>query len=91
MTDMEKLVKLLDEFNRDLRPYAGETKYTIWDNHMDLAKYLTDNDVKQVGHGKWEYWAGGLPRCPICGYEYTDYVECKNYCGNCGTKLEDVE
>lgn len=88
---MEKLVKLLDEFNRDLSPYAGEAKYTILDDSVELAKYLTDHDVKQVVHGRWEYWAGSLPRCPVCGYEYTDYVECKNYCGNCGAKLEDQE
>lgn len=45
-------------------------------------------DAVEVIHGQWEYWAGGLPRCPVCGYEYTDYVECKNYCGNCGAKMD---
>lgn len=38
---------------------------------------------------KWEYWAGGLARCPACGHEYTDYLECHNYCGNCGAEMED--
>ena len=45
-------------------------------------------DAVEVVHGRWEYWAGGLPRCPVCGYEYTDYLECKNYCGNCGAKMD---
>ena len=36
----------------------------------------------------WKYWAGELPKCPKCGYEYTDYLECSNYCGNCGAKMK---
>ena len=35
-------------------------------------------------HSQWEYWAGGLLKCPICGHEYIDRLECSNYCPNCG-------
>ena len=52
------------------------------------AKYIESLGFKGVVHGQWEYWAGGLTRCPVCGYEYTDYLECKNYCGNCGAKMD---
>jgi hypothetical protein len=43
-----------------------------------------------VKRGRWEEWCG-LPRCPVCGYEYTDYLECKNYCGNCGADMRGEE
>lgn len=39
--------------------------------------------------GVWEYWAGHLARCPVCGYEYTDLLERNNYCGNCGSRLKE--
>jgi hypothetical protein len=45
-------------------------------------------DAVEVVHGRWQYWAGGLAQCSVCGYEYTDYLECKNYCGNCGAKMD---
>lgn len=85
---MEKIIKLLDDYDRDLRPYAGEAKYTIWDNHIELAKYLIDNDVKQVVHGQWEKVTGGMVTLGDCS-------ECKtrqpvigtNYCKHCGAKM----
>lgn len=44
-------------------------------------------DAVEVVHGRWEEECG-LPKCPVCGYEYCDYLECKNYCGNCGAKMD---
>lgn len=44
-------------------------------------------DVVKVVRGRWEYWAGHLAKCSVCGYEYTDLLECDNYCGNCGAKM----
>lgn len=44
-------------------------------------------DAVEVVHARWEEECG-LPKCPVCGYEYTDYLECKNYCGNCGAKMD---
>lgn len=45
-------------------------------------------DAVEVVHGRWEYWTGGLERCSACGHEYTDYIECHNYCPNCGAKMD---
>lgn len=58
--------------NNPRKVYADE----YWDDHavtMETAK--------------WERWAGDLLRCPKCGYEYSDYLECTNFCGNCGTRM----
>ena len=91
---MEKLVKLLDDFNRDLSPFAGEAKYTIWDDSVELAKYLIDNDVRQIGRAYWipmkQRPVGGrhLWYCSNCGQhgdsEFT-------YCPGCVSKMASNE
>ena len=90
---MEKLVKLLDDFNRDLSPYAGDAKYTIWDDSVELAKYLIENDVRQVVHGRWRaeteeeqpHIAIRQVVCSICnGKAHGRY----DYCPNCGAKMD---
>ena len=48
------------------------------------------SDYRKVVKGKWQYWARGLVSCPICGHEYTDYLECDNFCGNCGADMRDT-
>ena len=53
-----------------------------------FVEQMPTAEAVEVVHGRWEYWDGSLPRCPVCGYEYTDYLECKNYCGNCGAKMD---
>lgn len=55
---------------------------------FEIAKAAFDNgDVAKVVHGQWGEWYG-LPKCLVCGYEYTDYLECHNYCGECGAKMD---
>lgn len=38
----------------------------------------------------WFKYAGSLLRCSNCGYEYTDRIECTDYCGNCGAKMGNI-
>lgn len=86
---MERLVKLLDDFDRDLRPFEEESKFTIWDNHIDLAKYLIDNDVRQLVHGRWMKAEcserDGNARCSVC--DQWEWDNC-SYCPNCGAKMD---
>ena len=55
------------------------------------AIYCIDNiravKTAEIQLGRWECWAGNLLCCSVCGYEYSDYIECTNYCGNCGAKM----
>lgn len=53
--------------------------------------YTPDTEIIHLNTGIWEYWAGNLPRCPVCGYEYTDLLECDNFCGNCGADMRGKE
>ena len=91
---MEKLVKLLDDFNRDLSPYAGEAKYTIWDDSVELAKYLIENDVRPVVHAKWvrkkEKDTFGFiyhRYCSNCNSE-EESIGLVEYCSSCGAKMD---
>lgn len=86
---MEKLVKLLDNFNRDLSPFAGEAKYTIWDDSVELAKYLIENDVRQVVHGRWEKTSYfDVHKCSCCGKYSNTYKGLHDYCPKCGAKMD---
>ena len=41
----EKLVELLDNFNRDLSKYAGNPKFFVVDDNIELADYLIARGV----------------------------------------------
>ena len=49
-----------------------------------------EEDVVEVRHGEWiPQWEGArLVKCSVCGYEYCDLIECTDYCGNCGAKMD---
>ena len=91
---MEKLAKLLDDFNRDLRPFEEESKFIIWDDHVELAEYLIKNDVKQIVHGRWEQQLG-IDHCSVCHHvrpydvqaDEVQYWRC-DYCPTCGAKMD---
>lgn len=58
----------------------------------ELIEKAPAADVAPVVHARWDTWAGGgLYKCPVCSYEYLDYVECDNYCGNCGAKMDEED
>lgn len=54
---------------------------------QDEINATPDSEIMRIQCSSWEYWAGNLAKCPVCGYEYTDVIECNNYCGNCGAKM----
>ena len=46
-------------------------------------------EVNIIKHGKWITHSGCcLLKCSCCGYEYSDHIECMNFCGNCGAMME---
>ena len=45
MADREKLIELLDGFNRDLSKYAGDPKFFVVDDNIELADHLIANGV----------------------------------------------
>ena len=52
-------------------------------------------DVAQVRHGRWLGWGkSGTPTyenygtCSVCGEDAEIYTEHRNYCPNCGAKMD---
>lgn len=86
MNDTEKLVKLLDDFNRNLSAVAGNERYVIWDDHVELAKYLVANDVTPVVHAHWVY-NYGYWYCSNCNYGVAAHNNTP-YCPRCGAKMD---
>lgn len=61
------------------------------ENVVSVLKQIPPADVKSVVRGEWEYWAGGLPRCPVCKEEFVDYIPIDNFCPNCGADMRPRE
>ena len=68
-----------------------KTIETVKNLCVDVIK--ENKELKPVVHGHWELRKGfnKLQRCSACGYEYNDLIECDNYCGNCGAKMDGEE
>lgn len=45
MNERERLIELLDHFNRDISKYAGNPKLFVVDDNTELADYLLANGV----------------------------------------------
>lgn len=74
MTDREKLMNLVD--------FMTNKSYSIIVVES-MADYLIDNGVMLVKKGKW---LDG--HCANCGSRELGLFDAKNYCPNCGAKME---
>ena len=81
--EIRKMRDALAKNKRNMRHLV----YWVFDTVISILEKAPTVDAVEVVHGQWEEECG-LPKCPVCGYEYTDYLECKNYCGNCGAKMD---
>ena len=98
--DADAFLKLCKKITEN--EYNKETNAGTWSDVyldvIDLVERTPGADVQEVRHSidqlcnseplYWETWAGDLLKCPACKHEYTDAVECTNFCGNCGTPLQ---
>ena len=73
-----------------------------WDGHtsMDVRRLLSipAADVAPVRHGRWLGWGkSGTPTyenygtCSVCGEDAEIYTEHRNYCPNCGARMDGSE
>ena len=66
------------------------------DNAVLFLEGIPDADVAPVVHGRWLGWGkGGTPTyenygtCSICGEDAEIYTGHRNYCPNCGAKMDE--
>ena len=61
----------------------------------DCIRYMDAADVIPERHGRWRGWGkSGTPTyenygtCSVCGKDAEIYTEHRNYCPNCGAKMD---
>lgn len=75
--------KQIAELNESLEESAAECA------RLERRIKSMKKRFRPVVYGQWESWAAGLVRCTACGHEYTDRIECLNFCGNCGAIMRN--
>lgn len=76
----EKIIKAIEND-------CQEQVYYTKEDAIDCIKNTSAENVAPIVHGEWKKYAGNLVFCSVCKYKYLDYIECDNYCGNCGAKM----
>jgi len=64
--------------------YPDEGK-VMWDRAMHKAITVLSESERQ--EGKWLHFANS-DDCPFCGYSTGKYERGRNYCPDCGARLE---
>jgi hypothetical protein len=78
--------------NRIIKSYIADARgaeYYAYNCLTHEIQCTPDSEIIHLNQATWEHWAGNLLRCPVCGYEYTDLLECHNFCGNCGAMMRE--
>ena len=77
-----------------LNDCLGQVSYSREDA-ADCIFWLDTADVAPVRHGKWLGWGkSGTPTyenygtCSVCEEDAEIYTEHRNYCPNCGAKMD---
>ena len=90
MDDREKLIELIEKWNKD--------EFAISYASYELADYLITNGVVIQTQGEWvlcyEDWRKQIDgdKCTACGFEhYGTVINHYKYCPNCGAKMKEVK
>lgn len=83
MTDREKLIKLIERWNKD--------EFAISYASYELADYFIENGVVIQKQAEWicteTYRWGDVYSCSKCGFEMDEELR-TDYCPNCGAKMK---
>lgn len=82
MADYIDREKYCNEFCHCNQNYCDKLSCPIWK--------APSEKVIPIMHGHWIKYAGNLLMCSVCGCQYLDKIECDNYCGNCGAKMDET-
>ena len=77
------------------REAAIESLPVAWDSAINALRNAPSADVAPMRHGRWLGWGkSGTPTyenygtCSVCGEDAEIYTEHRNYCPNCGAKMD---
>lgn len=95
MTDLEKLLDLLDDMQRSGTSYFDYEMYgvRIPDSvpNEDVAKYLLKHNVVIQNHGFWKKHSLNNHKCSCCHNVTNTYFGYPKFCPECGAKMTKVE
>lgn len=100
MTDLIDRAALMDDIEESV-VFSGRNSRNAEvrsaNKIIDRIKAAPAVDAEPVKHGRWEEWwpciclimtgEEMLYRCSVCDAKYAD-IEGKNYCPNCGAKMD---
>ena len=82
---------------KDLSDGLGLCRVIFEDDFKKAIKEMPKGiivDVAPVRHGRWvkqeKYTFGTMYGCSICGNRILDNGHSRNYCPNCGAKMDEV-
>lgn len=92
--EREATIELLCSLgSRDYRREKGTIQEAI--KMVSFSEYTPTADVAPVRHGRWLGWGkSGTPTyenygtCSVCGEDAEIYTEHRNYCPNCGARMD---
>lgn len=92
--EREATIELLRSLgSRDYRREKGTIQEAI--KMVSFSEYTPTADVAPVRHGRWLGWGkSGTPTyenygtCSVCGEDAEIYTEHRNYCPNCGARMD---
>ncbi len=77
------------------RPYGHTDEPIPFETLVSDLRDMKAADVAPVRHGRWLGWGkSGTPTyenygtCSVCGEDAEIYTEHRNYCPNCGAKMD---
>lgn len=80
------------------REAAIESLPVAWDSAINALRNMPSADVAPVVHGRWLGWGkSGTPTyenygtCSVCGEDAEIYTEHRNYCPNCGCRMDGCD
>lgn len=91
--DNDKIIKayqqLISWYIEDLNDFELNSKETqaYIGGVEDCIKVLEQFKIKEIKHGHWNNNINGQ-ECSVCGEEQYGFDNFRNYCANCGAKMD---
>ena len=85
LEDLKKYPIRINHYDKD----NGNRDFVLGvESVIEYAESLPSADVEEVRHGEWTFGGDGVVVCTICKETLDSYVLPRNFCPNCGAKMD---
>jgi hypothetical protein len=89
MTEREKVIKGLEQFITDFKPFCGNE--ADWKRVFDAHALLNEQEPQGTPEAEWLLYKGMRgATCSYCKHTFNDVYDAENYdyyCRHCGAKM----